>query len=242
MQANQLKKDIAGQGAIIQRDRETYAIAPHLPGGITDTATLRKLADIGDKYGCKLVKVTSAQRIALVGLKEEDLENTWKDLNMNMGAAIGFCVRSVKICPGMDFCKRAKQDSVGIGLKLDSKYHGMQLPNKLKIGVSGCPNSCAESAVKDIGIIGTSNGYKILVGGNAGGQPRIADMIYEGKTGEEVLAIVDSIITLYSSAARKGQRLSKFTDIIGADNLLRYVDSAIGDREVILDEIRRLNS
>ncbi len=242
MKANELKKDIMEQGAIVQRDRETYAIAPHLPGGITDTATLRKLADIGDKYGCKLVKVTSAQRIALVGLREEDLEKTWEELGMDKGAAIGLCVRSVKICPGLDFCKRAKQDSVGIGLKLDSKYHGMALPNKLKIGVSGCPNSCAESAVKDIGIIGTSNGFKVLVGGNAGSQPRIADMIYEGKTGEEVLDIVDSIITLFRNTARKGQRLSKFTDKIGADNLIRYVDAPAGDKEKILDEIRQLNS
>lgn len=242
MQANELKKDIAEQGAIIQRDRETFAIAPHLPGGITDTATLRKLADIGDKYGCKLVKVTSAQRIALVGLKEEDLEKAWEDLGMAKGAAIGLCVRSVKICPGLDFCKRAKQDSVGIGLKLDNLYHGLQLPNKLKIGVSGCPNSCAESAVKDIGIIGTSGGFKLMVGGNAGSQPRIADMIYEGKTGDEVLEIVDAIITLYGSAARKGQRLSKFTDKIGADNLLRFVEAPAGDRESILEEIRQLNN
>jgi NAD(P)H-nitrite reductase large subunit len=199
---------------------------------------LRKLVDIGEKYGCKLVKVTSAQRIALVGLKEEDLENIWTELEIDKGSAIGFCVRSVKICPGIDFCKRAKQDSVGVGLAIDKKYHGMPLPNKFKIGVSGCPNSCAESAVKDIGIIGAAKGFKILVGGNAGGQPRIAETIYEDKTADEALKIVDDIITLYEKAASKGQRLSKFIDKIGVENLVRYIDAPVGDKERILVEIK----
>lgn len=241
MQSGELKKDILEQGAIVQRDRETYAIAPHLPGGITNTAVLRKLADIGDKYGCQLVKVTSAQRIALVGLKEEDLENIWSDLGMEKGAAIGFCVRSVKICPGMDFCKRAKQDSVGVGLELDKKYHGYALPNKFKIGVSGCPNCCAESAVKDIGIVGTATGFKVMVGGNAGGQPRIADTICEGKNREEVLAIVDSIVDLYKNAANRGQRLSKFIDKIGLERFVRYIDAPEGEKQEIFEEIKSVN-
>lgn len=241
MSTDELKKDILEQGAIVQRDRETYAIAPHLPGGITDTATLRKLADIGDKYGCKLVKVTSAQRIALVGLQEDDLEAVWAGLGMEKGAAIGYCVRSVKICPGLDFCKRAKQDSVGLGLELDRKYHGMELPSKFKIGVSGCPNSCAESAVKDLGFTGGANGFKIMVGGCAGGQARIAETIYEGKTREEALEIADQIITLYQKAARKGQRMGKFVDRVGPDNLVKYIDAPAAEKVKILEEIIQAN-
>lgn len=241
MEANKQNQDIPEQGAIVQRDRETYAIAPHLPGGITDTATLRKLADIGDKYGCKLVKVTSAQRIALVGLPKENLESIWMDLEMDKGSAIGFCVRSVKICPGMDFCKRAKQDSVGLGLALDKKYHGMQLPNKFKIGVSGCPNCCAESAVKDIGIVGTAKGFKLMIGGNAGGQPRIAETIYEDLTADEVLQKVDGIITLYKEGARKGQRLSKFVDKVGQDKMLKYLEAPSTERQAIMQEIQDIN-
>ncbi len=64
-----MKKDILEKGAILQRDRESYAIAPHIPGGITDTATLRKICDVADKYGVKELKITSAQRIALMGVK-----------------------------------------------------------------------------------------------------------------------------------------------------------------------------
>ena len=133
-----VKGDLPEKAAILQRDGETYAIAPHIPGGIVYPDTLRMLAVIAVIYVAAALKVTSAQRISVVGLKEEDLDSAWGELGMKPGAAIGLCVRSVKICPGTTFCKRGKQDSVGLGLKLDEKYHGMQLPSKFKMGVSGC--------------------------------------------------------------------------------------------------------
>ena len=105
------KKDLLEKGAIVQRDKETYAVTPHIPGGIiTDSGVLRKLADVFDKYGAQAMKVTSSQRIALVGIKEEDLDAVWADLGMEKGNALGNCVRSVRVCPAMDFCKRAQQD------------------------------------------------------------------------------------------------------------------------------------
>ena len=94
-----MKGDILEKGAIVQRDGETYAIAPHIPGGIVYPKTLRKIADIAEKYGAAALKLTSAQRVAIVGLKEEDLDAAWGELDMKPGAAIGLCVRSVKLCP-----------------------------------------------------------------------------------------------------------------------------------------------
>src|SRR5512141_1659037 len=204
-----VKGDIPEKAAILQRDGETYAIAPHIPGGIVYPDTLRKIADIAEKYGAAALKITSAQRIAIVGLKEEDLDAAWKDLGMKPGAAIGLCVRSVKICPGTTFCKRGQQDSVGVGLKLDELYHGMQLPWKFKMGVSGCANSCAEPAVKDLGLIGTSKGWRLLVGGSSGVKPRLGQMLAENLSDEEVLSLIDRIVNYYKDRAKK-QRLGEF--------------------------------
>lgn len=212
-----MKKDIAEKHAILQRDKETYAIAPHIPGGFVTSEQLRKICDIADKYQAAL-KLTSAQRIAIIGIKEEDLDAIWSDLGARPGAAIGLCVRSIKICPGTTQCKRALQDSVSLGLKLDERYHAMELPNKLKMGVSGCMLSCAEVAVKDIGIMGTAKGWKILVGGNAGARPRLADTLVENVVQEEeVLAIVDSIITFYKNNPNQN-RLGRIIEEMGIEN------------------------
>ena len=211
-----MKKDIVEKGAILQRDRETYAIAPHIAGGLTDTATLRKICDVADKHRLQL-KLTSAQRIALFGVREEEVDAIWAELNEKPGAAIGLCVRSVKICPGTTHCKRGIQDSISLGLKLDALYHAMPLPNKLKMGVSGCMLSCAEVAVKDIGVMGTPKGWKILVGGNAGARPRLADTLVETATDEaEVLAVVDKIVAWYLNSGRE-VRIGRLVEELGID-------------------------
>jgi NAD(P)H-nitrite reductase large subunit len=211
-----MKKDILGKGAILQRDRETYAIAPHIPGGIIDSATLRKICDVADRYGLQL-KLTSAQRIMMVGIREEELDAVWKDLAQKPGAAIGLCVRSVKICPGTTYCKRGVQDSISLGLKLDATYHAMVLPNKMKMGVSGCMVSCAESALKDIGIVATAKGWRILVGGNAGARPRIADVLVDLEADEErVLEVVDRIVSWYRNSGRE-LRIGRLVEEMGID-------------------------
>lgn len=164
------------KGVIIQRDKKTYAIAPHIPCGIVSPDTLRKLADVADNYNAAALKITSAARIAIVGIDEKDVDAVWDELGMSPGFAVGLCVRSVKACPGTTFCKRGMQDSLSVGLKLDEKYNGQQMPGKLKIGVSGCPNQCAETCIKDLGLVGMKNGWKLFVGGNGGGK-RVKELI-----------------------------------------------------------------
>jgi NAD(P)H-nitrite reductase large subunit len=211
-----MKKDILEKGAILQRDRENYAIAPHIPGGFTDTATLRKICDVADKYGAEL-KITSAQRIALMGVKEEDLDAIWGELAQDQGAPIGLCVRSVKICPGTTHCKRAVQDSASLGLKIDKIYHAMELPNKMKMGISGCLLSCSESAVKDIGVLGTNKGWRILVGGNAGPRPRLGELLVDDVPSEDaVLEIIARVIDFYKNSAQPG-RIGKLVEEIGIE-------------------------
>ena len=120
-----MAEDLLEKGAIMQRDKETYAIAPHIPGGIiTDFNLLRRLADAAEKYGVKAIKLTSAERFALVGLKAADLDEVWRELGLTPGAAIGLCVRSIKICPGTTFCRLGVQDAVGLGL-LDRRAGGL---------------------------------------------------------------------------------------------------------------------
>jgi NAD(P)H-nitrite reductase large subunit len=72
---------------------------------------LRKIADVAEKYNAKALKITSAERIAIVGIDPDDIDGAWSDLDMDPGAAIGLCIRSVRICPGTTFCKRGMQDS-----------------------------------------------------------------------------------------------------------------------------------
>jgi len=195
------------KGVIIQRDKQTYAVAPHIPCGVIKPQTLRKLADVAEKYNAQALKITSAARIAIVGVEEQDVESIWSELGMSPGAAVGLCVRSVKACPGTTFCKRGQQDSLTVGLELDRKYHGTVLPGKLKIGVSGCPNQCAETCIKDIGLVGTLKGWRVLAGGNGGARPRLAQEVARDLSTEQALETIDKLVEFYKANGKKNQRL-----------------------------------
>lgn len=210
-----MKQDITEKGAIIQRDRERYGVAPRIPAGIVTPELLRRIAAVAERYRVAQLKLTSAQRIALLGFAEEDLDAILADLGEEPGAAIGLCVRSVKVCPGTDFCKRGQQDSVTVGLEVDRRYHGMQLPWKFKMGVSGCMNDCAETCLKDVGLVGTPKGWHLVVGGNGGSQPRLARRLLEHLPDDATaLAVVDHVVRWFAAQNRKC-RLGKLLDEMG---------------------------
>ncbi len=211
-----MAEDLLEKGAIMQRDKATYAVAPHIPGGIiTDFNLLRRIADVAEKYQAQCIKITSAERFALIGVNAADLDQIWQEVGLVPGAALGLCVRSIKICPGTTYCRLGVQDSVGVGLKLDEKYHGMPLPYKFKIGVSGCPNNCSESSIKDLGLVGAAKGWRVLAGGFASGiNPRLADVIATNLSSDEALALADRVLDWFEAAGKK-RRLGKIIDEIG---------------------------
>lgn len=212
------------KGVIIQRDQKTYAVAPHIPCGVVSPATLRRIADVAEKFNVPAIKMTSAERFALVGIKEEDVDGIWEELGgMKPGAAVGLCIRSIKTCPGTTFCKRGIQDSLSLGMKLDELYHGLQLPGKFKIGVSGCPNQCAETCIKDLGFIGMPKGWRVMVGGNGGAVPRLSKELIKDLDHETALIVAAKVINWFKANARPHQRLGMILEKTDIETFRRNV-------------------
>lgn len=208
------------KGVIRQKgmENETYAIAPHIPCGIVTPDQLRKLADVAEKYHVSGLKITSAARIAIIGITEEQVDPIWEDLGMDAGHATGLCVRSIKVCPGIHYCRLAKQDSLKMGMELDTAYHGMVLPSKMKMGVSGCKIQCAENCIKDISLYGSQEGWTLMIGGNGSARPRLADILAEDLSFENAQAMVASVIDYYINHSKR-ERMGRMVERIGLDTI-----------------------
>ncbi|EMS79890.1 nitrite/sulfite reductase domain-containing protein [Desulfotignum phosphitoxidans] len=208
------------KGVIRQRGKDdiTYAIAPHVPCGVVKPDQLRSLADVADKYQVSELKITSAARIAIIGLKEDQVDGVWEDLGMDPGHAVGLCVRSIKVCPGIQYCRLAKQDSLEMGMELDRRYHGMVLPSKMKMGVSGCKIQCAENCIKDISLYGTPKGWAVMIGGNGSALPRLADLLVEDLSREKALDMVARIIDYYKEHSKR-ERMGRMIERMGLDKV-----------------------
>jgi len=205
-------------GAILQRDKKTYAIVPRTPVGLVTPDNLEALARVARKYNIPVVKITSGQRFALLGLKKEDVDSAWQELNMEVGKATELCLHYVQACPGTVFCKFGIQDSMGLGRDLEAFFADLDLPAKLKIGVSGCPFFCSESFVRDIGIYGKKTGWTFIIGGSSGRRPRIGDVLAEDIAKETVIDLTRRTLEFYRANSKGKQRMARFIERIGIEN------------------------
>jgi nitrite reductase (NADH) large subunit len=218
--------------ANIQKDG-TYSVVPRMWGGVTNPAELRRIADVADKYHVPMVKVTGGQRIDLLGIKKEDLPAVWKDLDMPSGHAYGKSLRTVKTCVGKEFCRFGTQDSTGMGIALEKDLVGMWSPHKVKLAVSGCPRNCAESGIKDIGIIAVDSGWELYVGGNGGIKTEVAQFFVKVQTHDEVLEYTGAFLQLYREEAFYLERTCHYLARVGLEHAkARVVDDAANRAEL----------
>ena len=208
--------------ANIQKDG-TYSVVPRMYGGVTSPDQLRKIADVADKYKVPMVKVTGGQRIDLLGVKKEDLTNMWADLDMPSGYAYGKSIRTVKTCVGSEFCRFGTQNSTQLGIDIEKAFDHMWAPHKVKFAVSGCPRNCAESGIKDVGIIGVDSGWEIYVGGNGGIKTEVAHFLCKVKTAEEVIEYSGAFIQIYREEARYLDRTVHWIERVGLEYVKKRV-------------------
>ncbi len=208
--------------ANIQKDG-TYSVVPRMWGGVTNAAELRRIADVADKYSVPMVKVTGGQRIDLLGIKKEDLPGVWKDLDMPCGHAYGKSIRTVKTCVGSEFCRFGTQNSTQMGIDLEHALFNMWSPHKVKLAVSGCPRNCAESGIKDVGIIGVDSGWELYIGGNGGIKTEAGEFFVKVKTAEEVMEYSLAFLQLYREEAFYLERTVHYLHRVGMEHIKQAV-------------------
>jgi len=209
--------DIEPEGAILQRDKRTYAIVPRTPVGMVSAEILESIAKVVRKYNIPIVKITSGQRLALVGLEREQIEPAWQDLGIGVGQAVALCLHYVQACPGNSVCKFGVDDSLGLGTELEESLSGATFPAKLKIGVSGCPMCCGESYLRDVGFFAKNKGWTVIVGGNSGGRPRIGDVVAQDLPRDEAIAICRKFLSYYQTHGKSKERTARFVDRLGIE-------------------------
>ena len=111
------------------------------------------------------------------------------------------------------------------------------MPAKLKIGINGCPRNCAESPIKDVGIIGVSGGWEVYVGGAGGIHLRGGDLLCTVGTEEDLSDIVGAFLQYYREEATYGERTHKFMERLGLEHVRGVIIEDVEFREKLLGRI-----
>ena len=199
--------------------QKNYSVVPGLNMGIFEPQDFAKILEIINKYEVPATKITGAQRLALLGVDEEQMKSMKEELSPFMRETGKNTVTYVQACPGSKWCRFGKRDALEFGKKLEKISFDEPFTAKVKVGVSGCRMCCTEPYVRDVGLFASTKGWTLVFGGNGGSHPRIGDIIAKNLSDDEALDLLQKCLIIYQQESRPTQRSARFMERFGIEEL-----------------------
>ncbi len=211
--------------AIIQKNG-LYALTLEFASGLVGAPFLDTISTLVKDENAK-VHLTTSQKIMILDLTEESAKKAVKRLDA-LGTDYKFPkqVYQPRVCVGSTYCKLGLTDTLLFGERIYEKFAHVDIPYKLKTGVSGCRASCAHSTLADIGFIGRKSGYTVFVGGKSGINPESGQLLAQSVNEDNALKIMENIIKLYCKnfeSGKKRQRIFHIIEKMGFDKFKSLV-------------------
>ncbi|HNX17037.1 MAG TPA: 4Fe-4S binding protein [Methanoregula sp.] len=143
-------------GIITECDPDFCIVRLRIPAGMITPEQMNGLSKIAKKYALGELHLTTRQTIELPHVDPTRLEPLIKELEKN-GTPLGAEreeVVNVTSCMGTRHCKYGIIDSVALAQEIDKRFFGRELPVKVRIAISSCPNGCESERLNEIGITG----------------------------------------------------------------------------------------
>lgn len=161
-----------------------------VPAGRLQAADFDEIAAVADKYGDGTVRITCEENVLFVNVPDAKLpamleEPLFKRFKVNPGPLLAGLVS----CTGNQFCGFGLAETKARAVKVvEALQEQLELPRPVRIHFTGCPNSCGQAQVGDIGLMGAPakldgkavEGYKIFLGGKIGENPELATQFEQG--------------------------------------------------------------
>ena len=208
-----------------------------LPAGRLTAEQMRGLADIADKHGSGTIRLTVWQNLLLTDVADGDVttvQQKLEDIGLHWDAT---SVRAGLVaCTGNTGCRFSSANTKGQALLLAEYLEPrITLDQPINIHLTGCPNSCAQHYVGDIGLLAVKveageemlEGYHVHVGGGYGEEEGIAREIYPSVVFEDVPPIVERLLRVYLDHRTEDEMFSSFTRRHEIDELRKLAESVI---------------
>lgn len=208
-------------GAFPQKQSGLSWLGVSVPVGEITPKQLQRLCDLADNYGSGELRLTPWQNIIIPNVPDAYLETLkkavlkagldWRQNNIRSGLVA---------CTGNSYCKFAatntKKHARELADYLDKK---LTLNQPINIHLTGCPNSCAQHYIGDIGLLGasvkvageTKEGYHVFVGGGFGDNKSIGRQIFQGISIEQLKPTLEKMLQAYQQNRVNNETFRDFT-------------------------------
>jgi NAD(P)H-nitrite reductase large subunit len=203
--------------------RKSFPLVPAFQAESFTIDNLERIIRILKSYQVKELKFTSGHRLGLSGLTREELACVSHELQQFSTARGNSWYTSLQACPGREYCRYGLDDSETLARRIKEIELPVLPPGKIKVGIAGCGRCCTEPYVRDIGLIAGNTGWTLIFGGNAGGRPRIGDVITEKLTAGQVVELIRRCLTVYQENAGAKMRTARFMEVYGTKPFLEAI-------------------
>lgn len=210
--------------ALFKQKNSLYALVAVTNCGVISAKQLNELNRLVQTANVKALKMTTRQTLIL--LAEQDAVAKITSELESIGFRIGTfnnTVRNVKACSGNDdLCPRAIGDALGLGIAIQEKFYGQEVPHDFKISTAGCSRGCTDPLCADFGVIAKNAGvFDIYVGGKGSGlKPLHGQLLVSGISFEQVLLTLEFVLERYREFASGKERLHHTIKRVGIDRFI----------------------
>lgn len=207
------------------------------PVGRITAEQMFAMADIADEFGRGEIRLTVWQNLIIPGIPEEKIQDA---ITAIQAAGLDHRNHSVKgglvACTGSRGCKFAAADTKGHAIAIgDHLSQHMILDQPVNIHLTGCPNSCAQHYIGDIGLMGVrvknadgeaEDGFNIVLGGGVDDQRGIAKEAWKGIPADKAPALIEQLLVVYLRDRDGDESFTAFTNRHSAEELMGLCDPA----------------
>jgi len=217
-------RDHVGIGA--QREPGTYFAGFSVGSGRITPEQLRRIASLAERYGDGSLRLTAMQNILVTSIAERSLpafEAEAADVGIPLlGTAFQ---RGTASCTGSEYCKLAitetKLFSIRLAHELEDRLPGFT--DAIKLHVTGCPNSCGQHWIADVGLQGVLlnrggaqvEGFDFFVGGGLGARSGVAHRVGYRAASDDVPDALERLFGAFASERAGGETFRAWTARVG---------------------------
>jgi ferredoxin-nitrite reductase len=204
-------------GIYAQKQKGLNYVGVAMPVGQITPKQMLRAAEIADLYGSGEIRLTVWQNFIIPNVPDAYVETVKKALRKTGFDTQQSMLRGGLIaCTGNSYCKYAQANTKGQALELaDYLEKRIVLDAPVNIHLTGCPNSCAQHYMGDIGLLGVKvkgeDGYHVFVGGGFGANQAVGRQIFSGVSANDLKPTLEKMLKGYLRRRAAGESFQKFT-------------------------------
>ncbi|MGH7720746.1 MAG: nitrite/sulfite reductase [Gemmatimonadaceae bacterium] len=208
-----------------------------VPSGRITTHSLRRIAGLAERHGDGTLRTTATQNILVLSIADARLPAFERE-----AAALDVPLqgspfqRGTLSCTGSEFCKLAitetKRFSIDLAKEMERRLPGFT--EQVKVHVAGCPNSCGQHWIADVGLQGVlltvngekTEGFDFFIGGGLGSHAALARRVAFRAPAQEVADVLERLFREYVAAREGGESFRAWVTRVGDDRVKELLAAA----------------